>query len=156
MLNPTVQVRDQHGVLVAEFWDCLRLDPAPVRQLCRKYEALMPTAGRADLIVDFFGVDFAGSAALSGMVRLQKLCRKQGGRLVLCNLCPTVFEVFRLTRLVPLFTFVADRPAALALLGAGPGPDDDLSSLTPYLPPKPKPPRDGINPGGPPGGRAEP
>jgi anti-anti-sigma factor len=117
MLQPRVHVSDRQGVLVAEFWDCLRLDPAPVQELFRKYETTWPRLGRADLIVDFLGVDFAGSTALSGLVRLQKLCRQSGGRLVLCNLCPTVHEVFRLSRLVPLFTFVADRPAALALLG---------------------------------------
>ena len=33
MLKPTVEVRNEGGVLVAEFWDCLRLDPAPVRDI---------------------------------------------------------------------------------------------------------------------------
>jgi anti-anti-sigma factor len=133
MLQPTVQVRDQDGLLVAEFWDCLRLDPAPVQDLCKKYEALRLSARRSDLIVDFLGVDFAGSAALGGFVRLQKLCRQHGGRLVLCNLCPMVFEVFRLTKLVPLFTFVPDRAAAVALLRAGPGGGDTPSPVTPDL-----------------------
>ena len=121
MLRPTVQVGDRDDHQVAEFWDCLRLDPAPVQELCKVYEARLGAGWRPDLIVDFLGVDFAGSAALGGFIRLQKLCRQHGGRLVLCNLGPTVFEVFRLTKLVPLFTFVADRPAAEALLRAGPG-----------------------------------
>src|SRR4028118_2311219 len=99
MLHPSAQVRDQNGVLVAEFWDCLRLDPAPVGELRGQYEAILPRVRRADLVVDFLGVDYAGSAALGGMVRLQKLCRQHGGRLVLCNLSPMVFEVFRLSRL---------------------------------------------------------
>jgi anti-anti-sigma factor len=140
MLQPTVEVRVQDGLLVAEFWDCLRLDPAPVQELCKNYEAPPPSARRPDLIVDFLGVDFAGSAALSGFVRLQKLCRQHGGRLVLCNLCPTVFEVFRLTRLVPLFTFVPDRPAAVALLRAGPGLAVAPSPVTPALPAETGPP----------------
>src|SRR5687768_8525955 len=32
MLKPTVEVRIEGGVLVAEFWDCLRLDPTPVME----------------------------------------------------------------------------------------------------------------------------
>jgi anti-anti-sigma factor len=146
MLHPSAQVRDQNGVLVAEFWDCLRLDPAPVGELRGQYEAILPRVRRADLVVDFLGVDYAGSAALGGMVRLQKLCRQHGGRLVLCNLGPMVFEVFRLSRLAPLFTFVADRPAARTLLRAGPGPANDPTPVTPVLPRPLKPP-DEIGPG---------
>src|SRR3954453_6322300 len=134
MLHPSVQVGEHDGLLVAEFWDCLRLDPAPVQELCKGYEGRLGPGGRPDLVVDFLGVDFAGSAALSGFVRLQKLCRQRGGRLVLCNLGPTVFEVFRLPRLVPLFTFVPDRSAAMALLRAGPGLAHAPSPVTPALP----------------------
>jgi anti-anti-sigma factor len=134
MLQPSVQVSDQDGVLVAEFWDCLRLDPAPVQELRKAYESLQGPARRPDLIVDFLGVDFAGSAALGGFVQLQRLCRQHGGRLVLCNLCPTVFEVFRLTKLVPLFTFVPDRSAAVALLRVGPVHPDVPTTVTPDLP----------------------
>lgn len=110
MLKPTVQVHDVDGVLVAEFWDCLRLDPAPVQDLRKEFDAHRQRHGRPELVVDLSGVGFAGSAALGGFLAL----RRQGARLIFCNVDPTVREVFRVSKLEPLFGFEADRAAALA------------------------------------------
>jgi len=113
MLKPTVQVHTDPHALVAEFWDCLRLDPAPVRELRTKYEAHLRSQGRPMLVVDLLGVGFAGSAALGMFVTLQRLVRQRGGQILFCNVDPMVFEVFRISKLDSMFLFVADRPAAL-------------------------------------------
>ena len=39
MLKPTAQVHNEAGILVGEFWDCLRLDSGAVQELRTKYEA---------------------------------------------------------------------------------------------------------------------
>jgi len=114
MLKPSVQTHNIHGVLVGEFWDCLRLDPGPVQELRTKYEAHLRAGGRPELVVDLLGVGFAGSASLGHYVALHRVARAANGRLIFCNVDPTVAEVFRVSKLEPLFTFVADRPAALA------------------------------------------
>jgi anti-anti-sigma factor len=101
---------------VAEFWDCLRLDPNPVRDLRQHYEAHIRAKGKADLVVDLNGVVFAGSAALGGFLGLNRLARQQGGRVVFCNVEEDVHEVFRISKLTPMFIFVEDRAAALAFL----------------------------------------
>jgi anti-anti-sigma factor len=116
MLKPMVEVKDEGGVLVAEFWDCLRLDPNPVRDLRQHYETHVRSKGKPDLVVDLNGVVFAGSAALGGFLALNRLARQQGGRVVFCNVDENVHEVFRISKLTPMFTFVEDRPAALAFL----------------------------------------
>jgi len=115
MLKPTVQVHHEEHALVAEFWDCLRLDPAPVKELRSKYEDHLRSQGRPFLVVDLLGVGFAGSAALGLFVILQKLVRQRGGQIIFCNVDPTVLEVFRISKLAFLFVFVADRPEALAM-----------------------------------------
>ncbi|CAN5792089.1 hypothetical protein BH23PLA1_BH23PLA1_17980 [soil metagenome] len=112
MLKPMVKVQVEGGHLVAEFWDCLRLDPAPVQDLRKRHEAHLRTGGSPNLVVDLSGVDYAGSAALGGFVMLQKQCRQAGGRLIFCRVDPTVQEAFRISKLESLFTFVADREAA--------------------------------------------
>ncbi len=114
MLKPSVQTHNIHGVMVGEFWDCLRLDPGPVQELRTKYEAHLRAGGRPELVVDLLGVGFAGSAALGHFVALHRVARPANGRLIFCNVDPTVTEVFRVSKLEPLFTFVADRPEALA------------------------------------------
>jgi anti-anti-sigma factor len=120
MLRPSVQIHNDNGILLAEFWDCLRLDPLPIQQLRNRYETHLRDGGRADLVIDLSGVAFAGSAALGNFVALQRLSRQNGGRLVFCHVDPTVLEVFRATKLEPLFEFVADRAAALKSIARGP------------------------------------
>lgn len=148
MLKPIVQVHTETHALVAEFWDCLRLDLAPVKELRGKYEAHLRSNGPPILVVDLLGVAFAGSAALGLFVNLQKLVRQGGGQVIFCNVDPTVYEVFRISRLNPLFVFVADRPEALAMAarlarkgdeGGGPS-----TGPPPPSPPEPGTPR---NPG---------
>jgi anti-anti-sigma factor len=114
MLKPSLETRVVDGVLVAEFWDCLRLDPAPVQELRTHFESHLKARGRPEVVVDLSGVGFAGSAALGNFVALHRLARQNGGRLVLCNVDPTVLEVLRGSKLEALFDFATDRSAALA------------------------------------------
>lgn len=116
MLKPRVEVRAVDGGLVAEFWDCVRLDPQPVRDLRQRMEEHATNGGGADLIVDLNGVGFAGSAALGGFVAIQRECRARSGRVVFCNVEPTVREVFRVTNLETLFQFAQDLAAARVTL----------------------------------------
>lgn len=119
MLKPSVEIHDIDGVLVAEFWECLRLDPAPVQELRGHYGAHLNRGGRPALVVDLSGVGFSGSAALGNLVALQRDVRSSGGRILICNVDATVAEVFRASKLESLFEFVADRPAALEAIARG-------------------------------------
>jgi len=113
MLKPSVQVHNQDNLLVAEFWDCLRLDPTPVQDLKKHYEAHLRKGGLPQVVIDLSGVGFAGSSALGNFVALHRLARQNAGRLVFCNVEVTVRDVFRASKLESLFEFVADRPTAL-------------------------------------------
>lgn len=114
MLKPSVQLHNVDGLLLAEFWDCLRLDPAPVQELRHRYEEHVKSGGRPEIVIDLGGVGFAGSAALGNFVALHRSAKQQGGRLVFCQVDPTVAEVFRASRLERLFEFLPDREAAIA------------------------------------------
>jgi anti-anti-sigma factor len=120
MLKPSVQVHEHEGILIAEFWDCWRLDPAPVQELRSRYEAHRRKKGRPEIVIDLAGVGFAGSASLGIFVALHREARQHGGRLIFCNVEPTVLEVFRASQLAPLFEFVPDRSAALEAIARGP------------------------------------
>jgi anti-anti-sigma factor len=123
MLKPSVQIHIENNILIAEFWDCWRLDPAPVQELRTRYDTHLRNRGRPEVVIDLSGVGFAGSAALGNFVALQRLARQNGGRLVFCNVEPTVSEVFRASKLEPLFEFVPDRAAALSAVARGPLPN---------------------------------
>ncbi len=137
MLKPMVQVREQDGLLVSEFWDCLRLDPAPVQDLRKHYETHLRGGKRPDLVVDLNGVTFAGSASLGGFLALRKLAQPRGGRVIFCNVDPTVLEVFRVSRLTTLFDFAPDLPAAMVLAAAGPPPAASPPSTPSRIEPRP-------------------
>lgn len=130
MLKPMVEVRDEGGTLVAEFWDCLRLDPAPVRDLRQHFEAHIAAGGRGDLVVDLNGVTYAGSTSLGGFIVLHRISSQNSGQMVFCNVDDNVLEVFRVSKLAPLFAFAKDRPAALSLLRHPPGPNPTPPSKT--------------------------
>lgn len=113
MFAPRVKVEVGETALLAEFWDCLRLDPRPVSDLRRLLEKHLAQGGAPVLLVDMSGIGFAGSAALGGFVGMRKL----GTRVIFYNVEPTVREVFAVTQLEPFFQFATDREAALALAG---------------------------------------
>ncbi len=114
MLTPSLQLHNVDGVIVGEFWDCLRLDPRPVSELREAYERHLQAKGRPEVVVDLSGVGFAGSASLGHLVALHRRARQSGGCMVLCNVDPTVHEVLRASKLGALFDMASDRAAALA------------------------------------------
>ncbi|MGP0064699.1 MAG: STAS domain-containing protein [Isosphaeraceae bacterium] len=121
MLKPSVQIHNVDGIMVAEFWECLRLDPAPVQELRKHYETHVQGRGRPEIVIDLSGVSFAGSAALGNFMALHRLVRQNGGRIVFCDVDPTVAEVFRASKLESLFDFVADRATAVRAVVDHPG-----------------------------------
>ncbi len=133
MLKPAVQVHNVNGIMVAEFWDCFRLDPAPVQELRKKYEAHDDPGDRPVMVIDLLGVGFAGSAALGNFVALHRLARQRGGHLIFCNVDPTVLEVFRVSKLESLFSFEPDRDAALALAEQAPSPSAREEKVAPAV-----------------------
>lgn len=119
MLKPTAELRVVEGVPVAEFWDCLRLDPVAVSRLRSLVEKHLGGGGRPELVVDLNGVGFAGSASLGGFIGIHKLLKPRGGGIVLCNVDPTVRETIRVAKIDELCPIVADVPAALARIAEG-------------------------------------
>jgi anti-anti-sigma factor len=136
MLKPSVQIHNVDGIMVAEFWDCLRLDPAPVQDLRKHYETHVQGRGRPEMVADLSGIDFAGSAALGNFMALHRLVRQNGGRIVFSDVSPTVAEVFRVSKLESLFDFVPDRAAALRAIIDHPGTDKQPIEKGPDRPPQ--------------------
>jgi anti-anti-sigma factor len=120
MLKPALETHNVDGIFVAEFWDCFRLDPAPVQELRAAFEKHLANGGRPNAVVDLSGVGFAGSAALGNFVALHRVTRQRGGRLVLCNVDPTVREVLRASKLDLLFEFAGDRADAVQFINQAP------------------------------------
>ena len=68
------------------------------------------------VVVDLTGVRYFSSTMLGLLVDLWKRLRKRGGRLVISGVAPGLERLFEITNLNTIFTFAADRPAALKAL----------------------------------------
>ena len=51
-------------------------------------------------VLDFQHVKFLSSSGFRPLLSLHRLLRQQNGKLLLCGLCPEVFEIFEVTRLI--------------------------------------------------------
>ncbi len=74
-------------------------------------------------ILDFQHVKFLSSAGFRPLLSLHRLLRQQNGKLLLCGLCPEVYEIFEVTRLICTkgvtrapFEVFPDVPSAVASL----------------------------------------
>lgn len=138
MLKPRVEVRTEGPFLVAEFWDCWRLDPNPVQDLKGKFDTHVAGKGAPILLIDMQGVGFAGSAALGKFLAIDRQAKPRDGRLIFYNVEPTVREVFKVSKLEPFFGFAATFAEALEMAGQG-GKDTGPASKSPEKPPEPRP-----------------
>ena len=67
-----------------------------------------------DVLLDFAAVTVVSSMMLGRLIELKEQITARGGKLVLCNLQASVYQVFALTRLTRSFDIKADRAEGLA------------------------------------------
>ena len=110
-----IEVDNADGVQVISFRERLLFDDKMVREVSDQVNASLPADGKAiRLVLDFTGVDLISSSLLGKLILLLRRVEGGGGRLLLCELSPTVQSVFKTSNLDKLFKIVRDRPAALA------------------------------------------
>lgn len=74
-----------------------------------------------DVVVDFSSVRMLTSETLCNLVMLDRLLRKSGHLLVLCNVSAEIKHIFVRTGLVAVFEFAKDESAALHCVRNGAG-----------------------------------
>jgi len=97
----TVTSRD--GVNVVEFADRKILDELCIAEIREELTALVRSGGSKTTLLSFRNVDYLSSAALSVLITLKNQVGAQAGRLMLSDISPQIFEVFKITKLNKLF-----------------------------------------------------
>lgn len=69
-----------------------------------------------DVVIDFSKVEILTSETICGLMILDKLLKGAGYQLLLCNLPPTIKQIFIRTGLVTIFQFAEDEVTALGYL----------------------------------------
>ena len=108
-----LEVEDIGDVTVVNFVDRRILDEQNIQIIGEQLFSLVDEVGRRKILLNFGNVEFLSSAALGKLIALHKKLQAVGGRLILCNIDPEIYEVFEITRLDKFFTIQKEEQAAL-------------------------------------------
>jgi anti-sigma B factor antagonist len=101
-------------VAMVQFLDKKLMDQQVIQDLGDELFALVEKEKHQKLLLNFASVEFLVSAALNKLILLDKKVKTAGGKLILCNLKPEIFDVFAITRLTQLFVIKRTEQEALA------------------------------------------
>ena len=98
---PELLSQQKDDVLIVQFTSQKILSDVLIAQIGRE---LLELADEADgkLLLDFQGVTFMSSAMIGKIVLLNKKCKQNKTTIKLCNIAPSIKEVFEITRLRPV------------------------------------------------------
>jgi len=108
-----LEVEDIGDVTVVNFTDRKILDEQNIQLIGEQLFSLVDESGRKKVLLNFGNVEYLSSAALGKLITLNKKLQGVGGRLVLCNIDPQIYEVFEITKLNKLFNIQKEEQAAL-------------------------------------------
>jgi anti-sigma B factor antagonist len=108
-----LEVEDIGDVTVVNFTDRKILDEQNIQVIGEQLFSLVDEAGRRKILLNFGNVEYLSSAALGKLITLNKKLQAAGGRLILCNIDPQIYEVFEITKLNKLFNIHKEEQAAL-------------------------------------------
>jgi anti-sigma B factor antagonist len=108
-----LEVEDIGDVTVVNFTDRKILDEQNIQLIGEQLFSLVDESGRKKILLNFGNVEYLSSAALGKLITLNKKLQAAGGKLILCNIDPQIYEVFEITKLNKLFNIKAEEQAAL-------------------------------------------
>ena len=88
-------------------------DQVYINELGDELVEVLDRATPPDLLIDLKRVEFLSSSVLGKLIRLLKRARQCDGRLRLCSIRPSIFEVFEITQLDKVFEIYSDADEAL-------------------------------------------
>src|SRR5262245_35873562 len=101
--NGPLEVDHLGPVTVVNFTRRKLLEEGLIQAVGEQLSRLADEAGRGQVLLNFGNVDALSSMALSKFISLHKKVQSAGGRLIVCNLNPTIDEIFATTQLASLF-----------------------------------------------------
>src|SRR3984893_5578195 len=108
-----LEVEDIGDVTMVNFTDRKILDEQNIQVIGEQLFSLVDEAGRRKVLLNFGNVEYLSSAALAKLITLNKKLQQAGGRLILCNIDPQIYEVFEITKLNKLFNINLGEQEAL-------------------------------------------
>ena len=108
-----LEVEDIGDVTVINFVDKKILDEQNIQIIGEQLFSLVDEEGWRKILLNFGNVEYLSSAALGKLITLNKKLQQAGGKLILCNIDPQIYEVFEITKLDKFFKIMKEEQAAL-------------------------------------------
>ncbi len=90
------------------------LDELGIRGIGEELLAILERSEERNILLDFRAVQFMSSSALGILIRFSKRCKDFKARLMLCNISPEIFQVFKITSLDKILEIHKDHEEAVA------------------------------------------
>src|SRR5947209_935850 len=94
-----LEVEEIGDVTVVNFLDKKILDEQNIQLIGEQLFGLVDEGKRRKLLLNFSNVEYLSSAALGKLITLNKKLQGAGGRLILCEIARSIYEVFEITKL---------------------------------------------------------
>jgi anti-anti-sigma factor len=101
-------------VTIVEILDGKLWGPTLLQELVHELSTFLQREKHKDVLLDLRNVDYISSAALNRLLNFRKYVLDAGGRFKLCNLQPSVEEVFVTTRFNQILDIYPNQDDALA------------------------------------------
>ena len=108
-----LKVEDIGDVTVVNFTERKIIEEQNIQVIGEQLFELVDSDKCKKILLNFRNVDYLSSAALGKFITLHKKLEDEGGRLILCNIAPAIFEVFEITKLDKFFTIEQEEQMAL-------------------------------------------
>lgn len=111
--KPRMTIEEVGGVKIVTLADQRILDELSIAKIGKQLNDLVAQNPQIKMVLDFVNVTNMSSSALGMLITLHKRVRESNGHLRLCNIQPTIQEVFKITRLDEIFHICASKGEAL-------------------------------------------
>lgn len=111
--TPRLKAARQGAATVVELIDRKILDESSISQITAQLMALVSPDPAPRVVLDFANVSHMSSSALGMLITFHKRIKDMGGQLRLCNISPSIYEVFVLTRLNQVLKACSSRDDAV-------------------------------------------
>ncbi|MCK4913084.1 MAG: STAS domain-containing protein [Planctomycetes bacterium] len=115
-LKPRISVEYVENATIITFTDEKILEDNDIAALQESVMSIVEPAQHLNLIFDFGNVRFLSSAVLGLLIRISKKVYENDSNLLLCNINPKIYEIFKITRLTKVFDIYKDVEAAIVSL----------------------------------------
>lgn len=96
---PALMTSTKGTILTIYFTESRIIDTFAIQKLQEELLEILGKTEEPNVLLDFRAVHFLSSSALGMLVRAHKKCKEYKANLILCNLDPSIFEVFKITAL---------------------------------------------------------